>query len=149
MKTLASLTLALLALSVAAAEEGKETKLDPAKLVGEWKYVSGVRGGDKVEKDRLVGKVVITKDTFTIPGGPDAKFVIAYKIDNKTSPAKIDFDIKSGPVAEGKSIGIIAFDGDKLKVCYVPVMDKDAKRPAKFESTKDNQAFYFVLERVK
>src|SRR5262249_46471428 len=148
MKTLASLTLALLALSFAGAEDTKETKFDPAKMVGEWKYVSGVRAGEKIEKDHLVGKVVISKDTFTIPAGPDQKFIIAYKIDNKATPAKIDMDIKDGPVKEGKSLGIIAFDGDKLKLCYVAIMDKDAKRPAKFESTRDNQAFYFVLERA-
>src|SRR5262249_44593860 len=113
MKTLASLTLALLALSFAGAEDTKETKFDPAKMVGEWKSASGVRAGEKIEKDHLVGKVVISKDTFTIPAGPDQKFIIAYKIDNKATPAKIDMDIKDGPVKEGKSLGIIAFDGDK------------------------------------
>jgi uncharacterized protein (TIGR03067 family) len=149
-KTLTPLTLALLVVTAVAGDEPKkEAGLDPAKLVGDWTYVSGVRAGEKVEKDRLAGTVTITKDAVTLPAGPDQKFVIGYKIDAKANPATIDLDIKDGPVKEGKAVGIIALDGDEFKLCYVPVEDKDTKRPAKFESTKDNKAFYFVLKRKK
>ncbi len=153
MKTLASLTLALMVVSFAVADdekpEEKKKDFDPAKLVGDWTYVSGMKAGTKVEKEVLAGKVTFTKDTITVPAGPEAKFVMAYKIDAKNSPTQLDMEIKDGPVKEGKALGIISLEGDELKICYVPLMDKDAKRPTKFESTKDDGAFVFVLKRSK
>jgi uncharacterized protein (TIGR03067 family) len=153
MKTLASLTLALMVVSFAAADdkkpEEKKKDFDAAKLVGDWTYVSGIKAGTKVEKEALAGKVTFTKDMITIPAGPDAKFLMSYKIDAKSTPAGLDMEIKDGPVKEGKAIGIISLDGDELKICYIPIMGKDVKRPTKFESTKDDGAFVFVLKRSK
>jgi uncharacterized protein (TIGR03067 family) len=146
MKTLATLCVALALVALAAADD--KAKLDPGKLVGDWTYVSGVRGGEKVDKERLAGKVTVTKDTFTLPAGPQDKFVMTYRVDAKAVPAKIDLDIKSGPVNEGKAEGIIAVDGDEMKICYV-VAGLGGKRPEKFESTKENGAFYFVLKRAR
>lgn len=148
MKYVAPICTALvLAITPAFAEE-KKAAFDAAKLVGTWKYVAGTRGGEKVPEERLAGEVVITKETFTLPAGPDAKFVMGYKVDGKASPATIDLEIKDGPVKEGKAQGIISVDGDKIKLCYVNVAD-NAKRPAKFESTADNKAFMFELKKVK
>jgi uncharacterized protein (TIGR03067 family) len=153
MKTLTTLGVALVAVALAAGAEEKTDKkdavLDPAKLVGEWAYVSGTRAGEKVDQERLAGKITITKDQIEIPAGPDAKFIIAYKINTKASPATIDMDIKDGPVKEGKALGIVSLKGDELQLCYVNIDGEDAKRPAKFESTKDNKAFYFTLKRAK
>src|SRR5947209_5577936 len=77
---------------------------DPAKSVGAWTIDAGTRGGDKIDKERLRAKITVTKDTFTVPAGPDQKFLIAYKIDAKAHPATIDMEIKSGPVNEGKAV---------------------------------------------
>jgi uncharacterized protein (TIGR03067 family) len=146
MKYLASLVSALLVATVVGGEEKKEAKFDPAKLVGDWTYVSGVKAGEKIGKESLAAKVTFTKDTITVPAGPDMKFLMAYKIDGKDTPAAINMEIKDGPVKEGKAVGIVSIDGDELKLCYVVESDK---RPTKFESTKDNKAFYFVLKRAK
>jgi len=146
MKYLASLVLSLFVVAVVGSEEKKEA-LDPAKLVGDWTYVSGVKAGEKVAKDTLAAKVTFNKDTVFVPvAGTDMKFTMAFKIDAKESPATIDMDIKDGPVKEGKALGIIAIDGDDMKLCYT---FEGAKRPTKFESTKENKAHYFVLKRAK
>ena len=84
MKTLATLCVALSVAALAAADD--KAKLDAGKLVGDWTYVSGVRAGEKVDKERLAGKVTVTKDTFTLPAGPQDKFVMAYKVDAKAAP---------------------------------------------------------------
>jgi uncharacterized protein (TIGR03067 family) len=148
MKAVSTCCLALLLGVAVTAEEGakKPEPLDPAKLVGDWTYVSGVKAGEKLPADHLAGKVTFTKDTVLVPAGKDMKFVMAYKIDPKASPATIDLDIKDGPVKEGKAAGIIALEGDELKLCYAVA---PGKRPEKFESTKDNGAMYFVLKRAK
>lgn len=123
----------------------KAAAFDAAAMVGDWEYVSGMRAGDKLDKERLAGKVKITKDTLTIPSGADKPFVMAYKLDTKTTPVNIDMEIKDGPVAEGKAKGIVGFEGATLKICYQPT---GGDRPKKFESTKDNGAFFFVLKKA-
>src|SRR5262249_9155501 len=129
------------------AEEKKN--FDAAKLIGNWSYVSGKESGNDVKKEVLAGKVTFTKDTITVPSGTDKPFLMSYTVDSKTSPANIDMTIKDGPVKEGKAIGIISVEGDELKLAYTVVMDKDAKRPTKFESTKENKAFFFVMKKAK
>ena len=149
MQRLIAVGIGLLVVPLLLADEAKkDAKFDESKLLGDWTYVSGKKMGEDVEKDHLQGKVTFAKDTITLPGGPDQKFVMAYKIDAKSSPAKIDLEIKDGPVKEGKAQGIISLDGDELKLCYIPNFG-DAKRPSKFESTKDNGAFLFVLKKAK
>jgi uncharacterized protein (TIGR03067 family) len=149
LKTVASLVLALVVVAPVHSEDAKKkAALDPAKLIGTWTIISGERAGEKSDKDRLAPKITITKETITIGAG-EMKFVIAYKIDTKASPATIDMEIKEGPVNEGKAIGIIAWEGDGFKLCYVQKESADSKRPAKFESTKENNAFLFVLKPDK
>jgi uncharacterized protein (TIGR03067 family) len=149
-KTVATLVGALLAVTGVNAEEAKDkVAFDPAKIVGVWTITSGVRAGDKVDKERLQSKITVTKDTFTVPAGPDQKFLIAYKIDTRANPPAIDMEIKEGPVNEGKALGLITLDGDGFKLCYVVKEGADTKRPAKFESTKENNAFLFVLKPDK
>jgi len=149
-KVLASLAVALLVVPCVRSEEDTgKTKFDPAKVVGAWTITSGERSGDKIDKERLAAKITVTKDTITILAGPDQKFVIGYKIDSKASPATIDMEIKDGPGVGSKAQGIIAGNADGFKLCYVVVMDEKANRPAKFESTKDNNASLYVLTKDK
>jgi uncharacterized protein (TIGR03067 family) len=125
-------------------KSGGREKFDPAKIVGDWKYAAGTKAGEKLEADRLAGDVVITKETFTIPGGPTEKFVMSYKIDASHDPARIDLKIDSGPVPDGKALGIIKMDGEQLVLCYDSTGEK---RPEKFQSTEENGFFMFTLKR--
>jgi uncharacterized protein (TIGR03067 family) len=75
------------------------------------------------------------------------KFVIKYKIDASKTPAVIDMEITESPFGAGaKAIGIIALDGDSLKICYKPMGDK---APTKFESSEGDSTNMFVLKRAK
>jgi uncharacterized protein (TIGR03067 family) len=149
-KTLTGLIAAVLVAAPVFAEDTKvkESTFDAAKLLGDWKFVSGQKAGEKSDPDRLKAKIKITKDVITIGDG-DMKFVIAYKIDAKANPAAIDMEIKEGPGTDAKAVGIVALDGDGFKLCYVQKEADDTKRPTKFESTKDNNAFLFVLKPDK
>ncbi len=137
----------VLASFLPAQPEKKGAAFDAAKLAGNWEYVSGKKAGDAVEKDHLQGNVVITKDTITMPAGPNEKIVVTFKIDAKASPASIDMEITDGQFKGGKAIGIVMTEGDTLTLCYSP--NPDGKRPTKFESTKDNAAHLFVLKKAK
>lgn len=127
--------------------KGEETDgVKVEQLLGTWNYTSGMRAGEKVDQDRLAGDVKITKETFTIPAGPDSEFVMNYKLDTKMSPATIDLEIKSGPVNEGKALGILKLEKGVLTLCYDP---QGQKRPTEFESTQANGFFMFSLKLAK
>ena len=116
-----------------------------ARLKGTWNYVSGMRAGEKVAKERLVGPVSVTDETFTLPAGPSDKFVMKYSMDSNAKMDLIDLNIQSGPVPEGKAVGIVRMEGDTMTFCYDPT---GMKRPTEFKTTKDNGYFMFKLKRV-
>jgi uncharacterized protein (TIGR03067 family) len=111
---------AALATGSRADDKKDKAPLDPAKLEGTWTF---------------------TKDKLTMGEG-DMKFEFKYTVDAKASPATIDLEMTSGPVGAGsKAKGLIALDGDELKLCYSP-----EDRPKEFSGEK---AFLFVLKRKK
>jgi uncharacterized protein (TIGR03067 family) len=143
-RTIAPLVFALSIVAFVAADEKKDGKFDAAKMVGDWTIVEGAKAGEKVGDDHLKLQVKVTKETFILEGDI-GKFVMGYKLDTATDPVGIDMEIKEGPIPEGKATGIVWVKGDELKLCYVPMAD--GKRPAKFESTKDNGAFFWTMKR--
>jgi len=147
-KTLAPLAFALLVVGHAQSEEKAKGAFDAAKLAGDWKISSGLRNGEKISEMGMKMPIKVTKDDFILGAG-EMKFVMGYKLDTKAKPVAIDLSIKSGPVPEGKAIGIIAMDGNKMKLCYVTDDGSGVKRPTKFESTKDNNAALFELVPAK
>jgi len=132
---------AALTASVSADDKKEKASLDPAKLEGTWQFVSGMKNGTKASEDGLKGAVKISKDKIVMGEGA-MKFEFKYTVDAKASPATIDLEMTAGPVGEGsKAKGLIALDGDELKLCYSP-----DDRPKEFSGEK---AFLFVLKRKK
>jgi uncharacterized protein (TIGR03067 family) len=124
----------------------KEEKLDPAKLVGTWVYVSGVKNGEKLDQKHF-GKddrVSLTKETITLTGEA-GKFVMKYTLDAKKSPATISMEMTESPFGAGATAtGIVQVEGDQLTICYA------AKGPAptKFEAKEGSGFHLFVLKRT-
>jgi uncharacterized protein (TIGR03067 family) len=136
-----------LALLLAPVAAGEKTKLDPAKLVGTWSYVSGEKDGKKIPADDLAkGVVEITKETITLKS-PDGDFVIKYQIDPSKTPTSIKMEITKGPQGEGsKAEGIIALKGGQLTLCY-PAMG--GATPTTFSTKDGNGLHLFVLKQKK
>jgi len=134
---------ALIAATAVSAEDKKpEGKLD--KLVGDWKVTGGTKAGEKAGDDAKKGVVTVTKDKITLTDG-DMKFVFTYKADAAKDPAEIDMEIVEPDAFKGtKAKGIIKLDGDKVTLCYHPM---GGDRPKKFESTKDNGNYMFMMEK--
>ncbi len=128
---------------------GKEpmTKKDSDKnspFVGRWQIKSGSEAGEKVPQERLP-VVVVTDDAFHVPAGTDEEFVMEYKIDKSKKPMEVDFKIVSGPIPEGKALGIIKIEKDEMTLCYDPT---GAKRPEKFETSDENKCFLFSMKKM-
>jgi uncharacterized protein (TIGR03067 family) len=142
------MALALLLAPLAAGEKGgKGAKLDPAKLLGDWSYVSGEKDGKKISGDALKkGYVEITKETLKLKSD-EAEFVLKYTIDPKKTPARINLEIVKGPQGEGaKAEGIIALKGENLLICY-PAMGGDA--PKEFAAKEGSGLHFFTLKKKK
>jgi uncharacterized protein (TIGR03067 family) len=146
------IALAFLLAPTAEGQKGKgkgkgKGKLDPAKLIGDWNYVSGVKDGKKLSADDLKkGYVEISKEALKLKS-EDAEFVLKYEIDVAKNPARIKLEIVKGPQGEGaKAEGIIAMKGENLVLCY-PAMGGDA--PKEFAAKEGSGLHLFVLKRKK
>jgi uncharacterized protein (TIGR03067 family) len=141
--------LALFALGslLAPATAGEKGKLDPAGLPGTWTFVSGEKDGKKIDaKDLEKGAVEISKDAITLKT-PEGKFVFKYQLDATKDPCRIKMEITEGPQGQGsKSEGIIALQGDELKLCY-PAMGGGT--PSEFATKEGSGLHLFVLKRKK
>jgi uncharacterized protein (TIGR03067 family) len=139
------LVLGLAAALVSAASAQDKAKLDPAKLVGTYTFVEGVKDGEKVPADNFKGlTVTIAKDGMVMKT-PDGNFEFKYTVDATKTPATIDLEIVKGPVGEGsKSKGIIALDGTTLKLAYHPM---GGERPKDFECKKGSGCQAFTLKK--
>lgn len=128
------------------AQDKEKAKLDPAKLLGNYTFVDGVKDGTKTPADNLKTlSVVITKDNMILKT-PDGDFKFKYSIDVSKSPAEIELEILEGPVGKGaKSKGIIAMDGGTVKIAYSP---DEGTRPKDFECKKGSGAQGFTLKKA-
>ena len=153
MKTLAVLSVSAVAAvcvflqgGVSAQDKDKEAKLDPAKLVGKWQYVSGIKNGDKVTGEALKQKVTITKDKISLENGD--KFVFKYEVNASKKPATIKLEMLESPFGAGaKSEGVIEITAeDQVRLCYAPMGEA---APKTFESKEGSKMHLFVLKRAK
>lgn len=135
------------ALVSAAGADDKAAKLDPAKLVGTYTFVDGVKDGEKAPADHLKAlSFVVTKENMVLKT-PDGDFKFKYSVDASKSPAQIDLEILEGPVGKGaKSKGIIALDGTTLKLAYSPT---EGERPKDFECKKGSGAQGFTMKKAE
>jgi uncharacterized protein (TIGR03067 family) len=133
--------------SGSAAQEKKAAKVDPAKLVGTYEMVSGVRDGEKVPAERFKGvSFIVTKDAMELKT-PDGSFKFSYKVDASKSPAAVDMEITDGPVGKGmKGKGIVAMDGDMLMLAYNPA---GGDAPKDFECKKGSGCHSFTMKKEK
>jgi uncharacterized protein (TIGR03067 family) len=137
---------ALFAMSLTAVH-AEEKKFDREKILGKWTYQAGQKSGIASEIEALQkSRVTITKETITLEDDNN-KFVIKYTIDTSKTPAVIDMEITESPFGAGaKAIGIIALDGETLKICYAPMGEK---APEKFETKEGSSTHMFMLKRAK
>jgi uncharacterized protein (TIGR03067 family) len=133
--------------SASAGQEKKAAKLDPAKVVGTYEFVSGVRDGEKVPEGNFKGTTfIVTKNEAELKT-PEGSFKFSYSIDAAKTPAALEMEITDGPIGKGmKAKGIIELDGDTLKLSYDPT---GATAPKDFDAKKGSNAHSFTLKRQK
>lgn len=119
--------------------------LDAAKLVGEWTYVSGEKDGTKLDKDHFAGQKVSFTDKEIKVSGPNGEYDFSYKLDTTKQPVAIAMEMTAGGTGDSKTAGIIALDGNTMKLCYPP---RGGAAPTKFEAPSGSGLHCFVLEHA-
>ena len=147
-KTVCALLVCIVAGAVVplSAQDKDAAKFDAKKLVGTWKYVSGVKDGTKVDADSLSKQTVqFAKDKVTLKSD-DATFVMKYDLDTAKKPVGIKLEILESPFGAGaKAAGIIEVNGDKMRFCYAPMSEE---APKTFEAKEGSKLHLFELKRA-
>jgi uncharacterized protein (TIGR03067 family) len=130
-----------------AADEPKKID-DGAEFKGEWKLVSLKQGGEATPAEAIKGVKISFDGKDYINTAGDMVEEGSYKLDATQSPKTIDLDIRTGPDAGKKQLGIYKLEGGKLIFTVAKAGSKD--RPKSFETKEgdDNLEFVFDRERV-
>jgi uncharacterized protein (TIGR03067 family) len=129
-----------------AADEPKKTD-DAEQLKGDWKVASAKRGGEDVPAEFVNALKISFDGKNYVNTAGDMVEEGSYTLDATQSPKTIDFDIKKGPDAGKKQLGIYKLDGSKLKITVAEAGSKE--RPKSFESKEGDGNVEFVFEREK
>jgi len=143
---LARTLLTLSAVGFLAAQDPKKDEADTLK--GKWSAVTIAVGG-KPAQDEVVKafKLTIDDKTYTHLLGTEVVEEGGYKIDASKSPKTIDFDIKKGPDAGKRQLGIYMVEGDKLTMVVANAGSED--RPKSFKVDPESLIVEIVFEKAK
>ncbi len=127
--------------------DGDASKKFLASMQGEWNMQKAVKGGKAAGDDEKISKttLIVKGDHISVREG-DGEPREHAKIVIDASKKPIALDIIPEGKAEGKIQGIIALEGDVLKICFSrPGQD----RPKAFESAEGSKDALMELKRVK
>ena len=130
---------------IAADEPNKD---DAESLKGNWTAVS-MKQNKQSLPDEFVKTFKLSMDgkNYTNTAGKEVQEEGGYVIDASNMPKTIDFDIKKGPDAGKKQLGLYKLEGDKLTIAVSP--SDSTERPKSLNSDDSNDVMVVVLERVK
>jgi uncharacterized protein (TIGR03067 family) len=142
-----TMSVAMLFVGFAGAEDKKPIAFDATKLVGTWQITGGKKDGADASKEGIEStKLVVEKEKMTLKTSI-GDFVMKYTVDAKTMPVSLDLEITDGPDKDAKGTkakGIVSIDGDTVKIAYHPI---GGARPKNFDAKKDSGEFSFTMKR--
>ena len=117
------------------------------ELPGIWQAISAVVSGENIPAaDVNTIRLTLTATRFTTSRGADILFDSSYTADAAKSPKQIEM-IGSGGDFEGRpALGIYAFQGELLQLCYTM---PGFGRPTEFASAPGSGAFLITLRRAE
>jgi uncharacterized protein (TIGR03067 family) len=119
-------------------------------LQGVWAAESSEQDGKKADPAELKKaelRLHIEGNKFEIRRGGKATRVGSFQIGEDKKPMTIYFkSVPSASTEVEERFGIVALDGDTLRVCFVP---RGIDRPEKFETKEGSKATLIVYKRVK
>ena len=144
MKTLIATVAMLVVASGSAAE--KEISLT-SRMTGTWSCAAATING-KPLSETAVKKLhlTMTDKRYKTERNDEVLFDSTYRLDTTKSPVHIDMVGTEGDLIGNEAQGIIAAEGDTLKICYTM---PGKPRPISFASTTNSEAYLIVWTREK
>ncbi len=137
-----------LAARIATGEDSAESKKLLKDLEGSYKVTSAEDSGQAFDRCQAVS---IKGDKFFLTiKAEDGKLdtiVATLAVDATNKPAHIDLKVDDGPEKGETSLGIVAIDGETIKICANNVDGKT--RPTQFKTTMDDGYILITLKKSK
>ena len=142
MKTFVATIAALLTVGACAAEKEINVR---SRMSGTWSCVAATING-KPLADSTVKKLHLTMtDTrYKTERNDEVLFDSSYRLDTTKAPVHINMVGTEGDLAGKEAQGIIALEGDTLKICYTM---PGKPRPVSFASPTNSEAYLIVWKR--
>jgi uncharacterized protein (TIGR03067 family) len=116
----------------AVADDKGDADKDVKEPQGVWTFESQVVDGKETPADRVKTMTsTIEGGKYAVRRGDELVQAGTYIVDPSKSPKAIDMTVGEGPGKGTVMLGIYAFDGGMLKVCFDPT---GKKRPTEFKS---------------
>jgi RNA polymerase sigma factor (sigma-70 family) len=135
---------AVLPRALAAVDDATKAESERKKLEGTWAIASLERDGEKEEAKGGEEEFRIEGESFAIWHGGHVEEKGTIKLDPSKDPRQIDFRYDEGRSAGKTGRAIYAWDGAKLKVCWVRDGDE---RPSDFSTKPGDHRVLLILKR--
>lgn len=117
-----------------------------ARIQGTWQMKKAEVKGQTLPEAFIRDQfLAFEKDTYKSLQKDEVDESGTYTIDMTKTPYTIDLKIEKGKEQGKTQLGILAFDGENLKLAFNH--PGDTKRPEKFEAAADSNTFVVLLER--
>ena len=140
-------TMATLVVAGACAAEKEIDANVASRMTGTWSCVAATING-KPLADTTVKKLhlTMTATRYKTERGDEVLFDSTYRLDTTKTPMLISMVGTEGDLAGKEAQGIIAVEGDTLKICYTM---PGKPRPVSFASATNSEAYLIIWKREK
>jgi uncharacterized protein (TIGR03067 family) len=134
----------LLAAACAGAAE-KEISLT-SRMTGAWSCVAATINGKPLSETTVKKLHLTMTDTrYKTERGDEVLFDSTYRLDTTKAPVHISMVGTEGDLIGKEARGIIAVEGNMLKICYTM---PGKPRPSTFESPANSEAYLIIWKRA-
>jgi uncharacterized protein (TIGR03067 family) len=146
MKTFVAMVVTLIVAGACAAEKEINTKVT-SRMTGTWSCAAATING-KPLADGTVKKLrlTMTGTRYKTERSDEVLSDSTYWLDTTKAPAHINMVGTEGDLTGKEAQGIIAVEGDTLKICYTM---PGKPRPISFASATNSEAYLIVWKREK
>jgi len=141
---------AIIAVIVATTAFAAEKEINASlasRVIGTWSCAAAkINGKSLPDTTTKKLRLTMTDTRYKTERNGEVLFDSTYHLDVTKKPAHINMVGTEGDLAGKEAQGIIAVEGDTLKICYTM---PGKPRPASFESATNSEAYLIVWEREK
>ena len=140
-------TVAMLVVAGAGAAEKVTGPNFSSQVIGTWSCVNATINGKSLsESSTKKLRLTMTDTRYKTQRNDEVLFDSTYRLDTTKAPVQINMIGTEGDLIGKEAQGIIAMEGDTLKICYTM---PGKRRPIAFASATNSEAYLIVWKRAR